>query len=198
MNLCTEPFGEHHSGDGCINFGNVKRIFYKNGASISSGFTGAINEAAYGTSVTTEGNWDSELGKTGIDKLNGTLNLGSHNMAAVSAAQIVSENQQVLGYDKPPSEFLFRAYKPTSQFIEDITKMHGVPAKFVLLSESGHVRVKKWASDATDIFFKGVLAVSNPDLQPGANVDFVEFKLGINYGEMNSFADYLAAFLLTK
>ena len=198
--LCTE-LGDHIIPDACKpSMNDVVRMYYKlyNGA--ASDFDGAADAAAYATAIQEETTWDAEIALTGDDKLVGTPTIQSHDFPETLPSLFQAEDSTGLGFDRPSRLVSFKCYGLTSANLEALKSSHQKPIKFCLYLKDGSVRVKKWASSATDIFFNAeLMSVSDIVHVSGNAADYVTIQLSLAYGAMDSFQDVPnCSFLATK
>lgn len=198
--LCTE-LGAHITPDSCKpSMNDVQRIYYKLYSGTATGFDGAASEAAYITGIQTEATWDTEIALTGVDKLVGSPTIQSHDFPETLPSIFQAEDTTGLGYDRPSREVTFKCYGITSANLEALKSSHQKPIKFCLYLKDGSVRVNKYVSAATDIFFDAeLMAVSDITHASGSAADYVVIKLSLAYGAMDSFQDVPnCSFLLNK
>ncbi len=179
---------------------DVQRIFYKlyNGA--ASGFDGAVSSSAYESGIQNESTWDTEIALTGDDKLVGSPTVHYHEAPEVLPSLFQAEDSTGLGFDRPSRLMQFKCYGLTSTDLEALKSTHQKPIKFCMYLKDGSVRVKKYASASTDIFFDAEVAGVSDLVQQGGNQqDYVIIILSLAYGAMDSFQDVPnCSFLLTK
>lgn len=198
--LCN-PITDHTTPDACKpSMNDVVRVFAKiyNGA--TSNFAGAIDADAYATAIQTEATWDTEIALTGADKLVGTPTIQSHDLPEVIPSLFQAEDSTVLGADRPSRTATLRCYGVTSENVEALKQWHQKPIKFCFALKDGSVRVKKWESTATDIFFDAQLVTVSDLVQVSGNpADYAVLTISLAYGAMDSFQDVPnCSFLATK
>lgn len=197
--ICSE-LGATVVPDACkVSLKDVKRIFYKLQSGDNSSYLGA-DEAAYISNIQDSANIDSEIAKTGVDKMVGSGEIYYHDLPEVLPNLFIAEDGTPLGADNPGNTYTLKMYGLTSDQIVELKKSHNKPVKFFFVCKGGVARVKRYENSSTDVFFNAeIMTVSDPKQTTGSETDSVTIQLGLEFGALNAFQDVEnCAFMLSK
>lgn len=197
MSVCE--LGTHQQPTGCLlSMNKVRRIVLRSPEGNATAFQ-AIDATSYETALRTSTNWDTEIAKSGIDKMISTPTINHYSFPETLPEAVTAEDGDVIGFYATGRTATFKIYKPNSTMVEALKASHNKPVGFFLVLEGGVLRVKKWETGTTEPFFQAY-SISVGDLvqEAGANQDYLPIQLSMPYGAMDSFQDVTgAAFALT-
>lgn len=185
-NLCE--IGAHiQPTTGCpVSIFDADRLWLK-ASSGDASFDGAANEAAYLVAIDVDATWDTEIAKTGLDKLVGTGQINSATFAAAKGSPITAEDGTDIGSTKPSQILTLKLYKPTSEALEAYRQHDGKPVKFFLSLKGNYVLVKKYVSATSDVYFTARNVVVSSIGKDPQNPHMVEIDLYVNVDTFDSF-----------